>query len=90
MVSCHCELVNRTINVTPEECFEYCDWRWVGTGSDDDYSKAQMRQIRHSVQDHGTCTETREESTKQSLFGYSVQRLTVLAIRPIELFVPAP
>ncbi|KAI1607912.1 hypothetical protein EDD37DRAFT_9714 [Exophiala viscosa] len=28
-ISCHCELVNRTVNVMPEQCFDYCIWRWA-------------------------------------------------------------
>jgi len=26
--ACHCELVRRSINVTPEDCVDYCIWRW--------------------------------------------------------------
>jgi len=26
IVDCHCEIIKRTVNVTPKECMDYCIW----------------------------------------------------------------
>lgn len=28
-VSCNCEIIKRTVNITPMECLDYCIWRWA-------------------------------------------------------------